>query len=86
MAPAPASATVLAASAPFDWAGANPILWLFFASMLLFAAALVSIITAPLSGGMKLVWLVFAFVAPVIGSLLWFLVGRGDSHRRRALD
>lgn len=43
---------------------------------LLFIAALISIVTSTLDGGMKVVWLVFAFIAPFIGSLLWFLVGR----------
>ncbi|GAA2818975.1 PLD nuclease N-terminal domain-containing protein [Saccharopolyspora taberi] len=48
----------------------------------LFIGALISILTSSHSGGMKLAWVVFAFVAPFLGSLLWFLVGRGDSLRR----
>lgn len=51
---------------------------------LLFIGALVSIVSSPLSGGMKLVWVVFAFVAPFLGSLLWFLVGRGAARRQIA--
>ncbi|MFD9339522.1 PLD nuclease N-terminal domain-containing protein [Streptomyces sp. NPDC060028] len=46
-----------------------------------FVAALVSIARSGLTGGMKLGWIVFAFVAPFLGSLLWFLVGRRDSQR-----
>ncbi|HEY2059886.1 MAG TPA: PLD nuclease N-terminal domain-containing protein [Amycolatopsis sp.] len=41
-----------------------------------FIAALVSILGSGLTGGMKLVWVVFAFCAPFLGPLLWFLVGR----------
>lgn len=47
-----------------------------------FVAALVSIARSGLTGGMKLGWIVFAFVAPFLGSLLWFLVGRRDSRRQ----
>lgn len=50
----------------------------------LFIGALISIVASSHSGGMKLAWIVFAFVAPFLGSLLWFLVGRGDSQRRAA--
>ncbi|MEU5547915.1 PLD nuclease N-terminal domain-containing protein [Streptomyces sioyaensis] len=50
----------------------------------LFVSALISIIRSALSGGMKLIWVVFAFIAPFIGSSLWFLIGRRDSRRRLA--
>ncbi|WP_243791870.1 PLD nuclease N-terminal domain-containing protein [Saccharopolyspora gloriosae] len=49
---------------------------------LLFIAALFSILGSALSGGMKLVWVVVAFMAPFLGSLLWFVIGRGDARRR----
>ncbi|MGW5742810.1 PLD nuclease N-terminal domain-containing protein [Amycolatopsis sp. NPDC003861] len=45
----------------------------------LFLAALVGILRSPLTGGMKLVWVVFAFCAPFLGSVLWFLFGRRDA-------
>lgn len=48
---------------------------------LLFLAALVSVLRSRLSGGMKLVWVVFAFCAPFLGSLLWFLIGRRTGER-----
>ncbi|MEU5548052.1 PLD nuclease N-terminal domain-containing protein [Streptomyces sioyaensis] len=48
----------------------------------LFVSALISIIGSVLSRGMKLTWVVFAFIAPFIGSALWFLIGRRDSRRR----
>lgn len=51
----------------------------------LFIGALISIATSAHTGGMKLAWIVFAFVAPFLGSLLWFVVGRGDSLRRHAI-
>lgn len=47
-----------------------------------FVAALVSIARSGLAGGMKLGWIAFAFVAPFLGSLLWFLVGRRDAQRQ----
>ncbi|WP_410667531.1 PLD nuclease N-terminal domain-containing protein [Amycolatopsis sp. cmx-4-68] len=46
----------------------------------LFLSALVSILGSRLTGGMKLVWVVFAFCAPFLGSLLWFAFGRRDAH------
>ncbi|GAB3157896.1 hypothetical protein GCM10027258_67840 [Amycolatopsis stemonae] len=46
----------------------------------LFLAALVSILGSRLTGGMKLVWVIFAFCAPFLGSLLWFVVGRRDAY------
>ncbi|CAM05796.1 phospholipase D-like protein [Saccharopolyspora erythraea NRRL 2338] len=49
----------------------------------LFISALISILRSHHSGGMKLAWIVFAFVAPFLGSVLWFLVGRRDSQRAR---
>ncbi|HEY3472919.1 MAG TPA: PLD nuclease N-terminal domain-containing protein [Amycolatopsis sp.] len=46
----------------------------------LFLAALISILGSRLTGGMKLVWVIFAFCAPFLGSLLWFAVGRRDAY------
>ncbi|MFF2808197.1 PLD nuclease N-terminal domain-containing protein [Streptomyces sp. NPDC058000] len=48
----------------------------------LYFGALLSIVRPDLTGGMKLVRLVFALMAPFLGCLLWFLVGRRDSQRR----
>ncbi|VVJ22407.1 Uncharacterised protein [Amycolatopsis camponoti] len=45
----------------------------------LFLGALISILGSRLTGGMKLVWVVFAFCAPFLGSLLWFVFGRRDA-------
>ncbi|MET9465446.1 MULTISPECIES: PLD nuclease N-terminal domain-containing protein [unclassified Streptomyces] len=47
-----------------------------------FVAAVVSIARSGLAGGLKLGWVVFAVVAPFLGSLLWFLVGRRDAQRQ----
>jgi Phospholipase_D-nuclease N-terminal len=44
--------------------------------VIFFLAALVSILGSRQSGGMKLVWIIFAFCAPFLGPVLWFLVGR----------
>ncbi|PRY40554.1 PLD nuclease N-terminal domain-containing protein [Umezawaea tangerina] len=49
--------------------------------LVLFVAALVSVLRSRLTGGMKLVWVVFAFCAPFLGSLLWFVVGRKNAER-----
>ncbi len=51
----------------------------------LFIGALISILCSAHTGGMKLVWVIVAFAMPFIGSLLWFVIGRGDSLRRRGM-
>jgi hypothetical protein len=51
---------------------------------LLFATALISVLRSRLSAGLKLVWVVFAFCAPFLGSLLWFLAGRRTGERQPA--
>ncbi|MEV6621754.1 PLD nuclease N-terminal domain-containing protein [Amycolatopsis sp. NPDC051106] len=53
---------------------------LLLAVVVLFLAALVSILGSRLTGGMKLVWVVFAFCAPFLGCLLWFVFGRRDAY------
>ncbi|MFI5592022.1 PLD nuclease N-terminal domain-containing protein [Amycolatopsis sp. NPDC051758] len=50
------------------------------AFVVLFFSALVSILGSRLTGGMKLVWVIFAFCAPFLGSLLWFAFGRRDAY------
>ncbi|WP_344868074.1 PLD nuclease N-terminal domain-containing protein [Amycolatopsis ultiminotia] len=45
-----------------------------------FLAALFSVLASPLTGGMKLVWIVFAFCAPFLGPLLWFVVGKRSAY------
>lgn len=49
--------------------------------IIFFIVALISILGSPQSGGMKLVWIVFAFCAPFLGPLLWFLIGRKQAER-----
>ncbi|MFE2855912.1 PLD nuclease N-terminal domain-containing protein [Streptomyces lavendulae] len=48
----------------------------------LFVGALVSIARSGLTGAMKLAWAAFAVVAPFLGSVIWFLIGRRDARRR----
>lgn len=48
----------------------------------LVVAAVFSILFARVDGGMKIVWLVFVVIAPVIGALLWFLIGRSRTQPR----
>lgn len=54
------------------------------AFLALFIGALVSILRSPLEGGMKLVWIVFAFIAPFLGSLLWFVIGKKSAAKQSA--
>jgi len=51
--------------------------------VLLIVGALVSILRAPQSGGMKVVWIAFVVVAPYLGSALWFLIGRRSARTAR---
>ncbi|MFD3688705.1 PLD nuclease N-terminal domain-containing protein [Nocardiopsis sp. NPDC058631] len=46
-------------------------------------AAVFSILGSRVDGAMKIVWLIFVVIAPLIGALLWFLVGRNQGHRYR---
>jgi hypothetical protein len=46
------------------------------AYLVFFIATLISILGSAQSGGTKLVWIIFAFCAPFLGPLLWFLIGR----------
>ncbi|WP_409185679.1 PLDc N-terminal domain-containing protein [Amycolatopsis sp. VS8301801F10] len=48
--------------------------------VLLFIGALVSVLGSPLGFGMKFVWVVFAFCAPFLGPMLWFLVGKRSAE------
>ncbi|GGX09909.1 PLD nuclease N-terminal domain-containing protein [Streptomyces noursei] len=50
--------------------------------LVVYFGGLLSIVRSDLTGGMKLVWVVFALMFPFFGCLLWFLVGRRDSRRR----
>lgn len=45
----------------------------------LVVAAVLSILFSRTDLGMKVVWLIFVIIAPVIGALLWFLIGRSRS-------
>ncbi|MGV9295276.1 PLDc N-terminal domain-containing protein [Amycolatopsis sp. NPDC003676] len=50
--------------------------------VLLFLGALVSVLGSPLGFVMKFVWVVFAFCAPFLGPVLWFLVGKKSAALR----
>ncbi|WP_431878755.1 PLD nuclease N-terminal domain-containing protein [Amycolatopsis sacchari] len=63
----------------WGWVVGSVPIALLLAFVVLFLAALISILRSRLTGGMKLVWVVFAFCAPFLGSLLWFLFGRRDA-------
>lgn len=53
------------------------VLWL-----VMFVSALVGVLRSPMTPGMKLVWTVASFAAPVLGPLVWFMFGRRDAYRR----
>lgn len=57
-------------------------LLLVIGQVVLFIAALVSVLRSPLTGAMKLVWVVVAFIAPFLGPVLWFVIGRRDARNR----
>ncbi|MEV0698709.1 PLD nuclease N-terminal domain-containing protein [Saccharopolyspora sp. NPDC050389] len=42
--------------------------------------ALISVLGSHQGAGMKLVWIVFVFIAPFLGSLLWFFIGRRSTR------
>ncbi|WP_405056458.1 PLD nuclease N-terminal domain-containing protein [Kribbella sp. NBC_01505] len=50
------------------------------AYVLLVIGAFFSALFSEASGGMKLVWIIFIVMAPFIGSLLWFLVGKNNAR------
>ncbi|GAA3583394.1 PLDc N-terminal domain-containing protein [Kribbella ginsengisoli] len=60
--------------------GAALLVGLLLAYALLVLGALVSSLGAPMSGGMKLVWIIFIFIAPFIGSICWFLIGKRNAY------
>lgn len=74
---------VLAAQGePWSWVFAGGIGLVALGLVALFVGALVSVLRADMSGSMKVVWVVFAFCAPFLGPVLWFLVGKKDVDRR----
>ncbi|HEX6345644.1 PLD nuclease N-terminal domain-containing protein [Umezawaea sp.] len=75
---------VLAVQAePWNWAVAAVIVAVVLGLVVLFLGALVSVLRSGLTLGMKAVWVVFAFCAPFLGPVLWFLIGREDLDARR---
>ncbi|HEX3788061.1 MAG TPA: PLD nuclease N-terminal domain-containing protein [Pseudonocardiaceae bacterium] len=66
-------------NAALRWSVSGAIIVLVLAGVLLVLGALVSVLRSAQSGGMKLVWCAFVLVAPFLGSLLWFLIGRSNA-------
>lgn len=50
------------------------------AYVLLVVGAFFSALFSSATAGMKLVWIVFIVIAPFVGSLLWFLVGKRNAQ------
>jgi hypothetical protein len=68
----------------FDLVGPGVVFLVVLGCALLFIAAFVSVLRSPLPVGLKLVWVVFAFGAPFLGGLLWFLIGRRSGGQATA--
>jgi membrane protein DedA with SNARE-associated domain len=52
------------------------------AYVLLVVGALVSVLRSYQPTGMKMAWIIFIFIAPFIGSILWFLIGKTHTAPR----
>ena len=65
-----------------NWAFAAAVGVVLLGLFLFFVGALVSVLRSGLTGGMKVVWVLFAFWAPFLGPLVWFLLGKRDAERR----
>lgn len=46
------------------------------ALLVLWIAALISVLGAPIGCGAKILWLLVVFALPFLGSVLWFVAGR----------
>jgi Phospholipase_D-nuclease N-terminal len=44
--------------------------------VVIFVGSLVSVLRSRLSAGMKLVWVILIFALPLVGCVLWILIGR----------
>ncbi|MBR8743022.1 PLD nuclease N-terminal domain-containing protein [Nocardiopsis sp. MG754419] len=55
----------------------------FLAVVVLVIAAVFSILFSRIDVGMKVVWFIFVIIAPVIGALLWFFIGRNQTPVRQ---
>ncbi|KAA9158109.1 PLDc_N domain-containing protein [Amycolatopsis acidicola] len=65
---------------PWNYLVAALIIAVILAYLVLVLAALVSVLRSANSGGMKVVWFVFIWVAPFLGSLLWFVIGKPNAR------
>jgi hypothetical protein len=61
-------------------AGGTVLIGVLIAYALLVIGAFFSALFSGATAGMKLVWIVFIVIAPFIGSLLWFLVGKRNAQ------
>jgi hypothetical protein len=61
-------------------AGGTVLIGVLIAYALLVIGAFFSALFSAATAGMKLVWIVFIVIAPFIGSLLWFLVGKRNAQ------
>ncbi len=72
--------TQLTGDQTFGAAGAALLIAALIAYTLLVIGAFFSALFSPATAGMKLVWIIFIVVAPFVGSLLWFLVGKRNAQ------
>ncbi|SIO88833.1 PLDc N-terminal domain-containing protein [Nocardiopsis sp. JB363] len=76
---------LLANSSPellFGLGFAGVYLTIALAVVVLVVAAVFSVLFSRIGFGMKVVWLIFVIIAPVIGALLWFFIGRNHTPVR----
>ncbi|MEU3018083.1 MULTISPECIES: PLD nuclease N-terminal domain-containing protein [unclassified Nocardiopsis] len=52
-------------------------------AVVLIVAAVFSILFSGLDLAMKFVWIVLVFLAPLVGAILWFLIGRNRVPARQ---
>ncbi|MGW7680347.1 PLDc N-terminal domain-containing protein [Kribbella sp. NPDC054772] len=69
----------------FGVVGAALLVGILIAYVLLVVGAFFSALFSSATAGMKLVWIVFIVMAPFIGSLLWFMVGKRNSQLSAAV-
>ncbi|MGW5645292.1 PLD nuclease N-terminal domain-containing protein [Saccharopolyspora sp. NPDC003752] len=70
----------LAADSGLYWAGLIVATLAVLGYVVLVVGAVISILASHQGIGMKLVWIVLVFMAPFLGSLLWFFIGRRSTR------
>jgi hypothetical protein len=59
-------------------AGELLIIFFFLTPIILWVAALIDLLTSKFQGSNKIVWLIVIIFLPVLGVILYFIIGRGQ--------